>query len=61
MTVDGAEIDRTELKRIVPTAFSATETFDVGVDLGSPAGLNYADRPRFQFDGKIKQVVVMLN
>jgi len=34
--VDGQPVGRVELKRTVPAAFTATETFDVGADLGSP-------------------------
>ncbi len=36
LKVDGQEVARTAIKRTVPAAFSASETFDVGVDLGSP-------------------------
>ena len=35
LKVDGQEVARTTVKRTVPAAFSASETFDVGVDLGS--------------------------
>lgn len=41
-------------------AFTASETFDVGVDLGSPASLGYFDRAPFKFDGKIEKVTVEL-
>ena len=34
LKVDGQEVARTTVKRTVPAAFSASETFDVGVDLG---------------------------
>jgi carbonic anhydrase len=39
----------------------ASETFDVGVDLGSPVSLDYFDRARFKFDGKIEDVAEELN
>jgi arylsulfatase len=39
---------------------SASETFDVGVDLGSPVSLDYFDRRPFAFNGKIKEVKVEL-
>jgi arylsulfatase len=41
LRVDGAEVARTEVARTVPAAFTASETFDVRTDLGSPgvAGL----------------------
>ena len=39
----------------------ASETFDVGVDLGSPVSIDYFDRRPFRFDGKISSVKVKLN
>jgi arylsulfatase len=59
--VDGQEVARTTVKRTVPGAFSASETFDVGVDLGSTVSLDYVDRRPFRFDGKIASVKVQLN
>ena len=41
-------------------AFSASETLDVGVDLGSPVSLVYFDRRPFRFGGKIDKVEVGL-
>ena len=46
--------------RTVPAAFTASETFDVGVDLGSPVALAYDERRPFKFDGKIESVHVEL-
>jgi hypothetical protein len=60
LKVDGAEVARTTVKRTVPAAFTASETFDVGVDLGSPVSLDYFDRRPFLFTGKINKVVVQL-
>ena len=40
----------------VPLLFTATETFDIGTDLGSPVSLDYAERAPFAFDGTIHQV-----
>ena len=58
--VDGQEVARTTVKRTVPAAFSASETFDVGVDLGSPVSIDYFDRRPFAFTGKIEKVEVGL-
>ena len=44
LKVDGKEVGRTTVKRTVPAAFTASETFDVGVDLGSPVSLELAIR-----------------
>lgn len=60
LAVDGKEVARTTVKRTVPVAFTATETFDVGTDLGSPVSLEYFDRRPFSFDGKILAVDVSL-
>ena len=44
----------------LPAAFSASETFDVGVDLGSVVSVDYFDRRPFRFTGKIEKVEVTL-
>jgi len=46
--------------RTVPAAFTATETFDVGIDPGSPVALSCYDRRPFEFRGKIHAVRVEL-
>ena len=61
LNVDGQEVARTTVKRTVPAAFSASETLDVGVDLGSTVSLDYFDRRPFRFDGSIHKVEVNLN
>jgi arylsulfatase A-like enzyme len=58
LKVDGIEVARTQVPRTVPAAFSASETFDVGVDLGSPVSLDYFDRRPFAFDGAIESIQV---
>ena len=60
LTVDGKEVARTTVKRTVPAAFTASESFDVGIDLGSPVSLDYFDRRPFRFDGTISVVDVRL-
>ncbi|MFZ0135366.1 MAG: arylsulfatase, partial [Desulfobacterales bacterium] len=60
LIADDKEVGSVELKRTVPAAFTATETFDVGVDLGSTVSLNYIDRRPFPFTGKIDRVNVEL-
>ncbi|WP_295401886.1 arylsulfatase [uncultured Thiocystis sp.] len=58
ISVDGSEVTRTTVARTVPAAFTASETFDVGVDLGSPVSRDYFERRPFRFDGKIARVLV---
>jgi hypothetical protein len=48
IAVDGHEVLRVDVKRTVAGAFSASETLDFGVDLGSPVSLDYFDRRPFR-------------
>jgi arylsulfatase len=60
LRVDGQEVARATVARTVPAAFTASETFDVGVDLGSPVSQAYFDRRPFRFPGTIERVDVTL-
>lgn len=60
LSVDGKEVARTSTKMTVPAVFTASETLDFGVDLGSLVSRDYADRRPFKFDGKIGTVNVEL-
>lgn len=60
ITVDGKEVAQTALKRTVPLIFTASESFDVGTDLGSPVAMTYDERRPFAFDGTIYGVDVEL-
>ena len=60
LSVDGKEVARTTAKMTVPAAFTASESFDVGVDLGSPVSRDYFERRPFKFDGTIGNVKVEL-
>lgn len=58
ISIDGDIIGTVKLDRTVPAAFTATESFDVGIDLGSPVSQIYDDRRPFEFDGEIKSLRV---
>ena len=60
LKVDGSEVATADVKRTVPAAFTASETLDVGIDLGSPVSLDYFDRRPFKFNGTITGVIVEL-
>jgi arylsulfatase len=60
LSVDGAEVAAVQLNQTVPAAFTATESFDVGIDLGSTVSVNYYDRRPFAFDGQIEALTVRL-
>ncbi|KMO83877.1 arylsulfatase [Mycolicibacterium chlorophenolicum] len=58
LEVDGSEVATVVVARTVPAAFTASETFGVGVDLGSPVSPDYFDRRPFRFSGTIASVDV---
>jgi hypothetical protein len=60
LRVDGAEVGVVDVKRTLAGAFPASETLDVGIDLGSPVSLDYFDRRPFAFNGKINSFTVEL-
>jgi arylsulfatase len=59
MRVDGTEVARGTTPFTAPLCFTASETFDVGVDLGSPVSLDYCERAPFKFNGRIGDVHVI--
>ena len=56
LSVNGKEVGQVRIERSVPAIHTASETFDVGVDLGSPVALDYYDRAPFKFNGKIEKI-----
>nr|WP_303652892.1 arylsulfatase [Paludisphaera mucosa] len=60
LSVDGKEVAQGKIERTVPTRFSLDETFDVGMDTGTPVVEDYVDRMPFKFTGILKKVVVGL-
>ena len=56
LTVNGEQVGKGRIERSVPAGHTASETFDVGVDLGSPVALDYFDRAPFKFNGKIDKI-----
>ena len=56
LRVNGKEVGQGRIERSVPSVFTASETFDVGRDLGSPVALDYFDRAPFAFNGTINRI-----
>jgi len=56
LKVNGKQVGQGRVGRSVPAMFTASETFDVGMDLGSPVALDYFDRAPFRFNGKIEKI-----
>ncbi len=58
--MDSHEVARTSTKMTVPAVFTASESFDVGTDLGSTVSRDYAEHRLYKFDGKTGTVKVEL-
>ncbi len=59
MRADGMELARGTTPFTAPLCFTASESFDVGVDLGTPVSLDYCDRAPFAFAGRISDVHIV--
>ncbi|UCF22878.1 MAG: arylsulfatase, partial [Ralstonia sp.] len=59
LRVDSVEVAKATTQMTASLAFSASETFDVGANSGSPVSLDYFDRVPFQFNGHIADVHVV--
>jgi arylsulfatase len=61
LSVDGNEVDRKTMEHTVPFIFQWDETFDVGMDTGTPvAFLEHSYQCPFKFTGKINKVTFEL-
>jgi arylsulfatase len=54
--INGAEAANGTVRRTVPAVFTASETFDVGMDTSSPVANDYFDRAPFEFEGTLKRL-----
>ena len=60
LAVDGKQVAEGHIERTVGVRFTADETFDIGMDTGTPVIEDYADAMPFKFTGTIEKVVVRL-
>lgn len=51
--INGERVASGTVERTVPAAFTASETFDVGMDTNSPVADDYFDRAPFEFNGRL--------
>src|SRR5437870_1824432 len=58
--VNGKKVAEGAIDKTVGGAFSLSETFDVGVDNGTPVSNNYKAKDHFPFTGQIDKVVINL-
>ena len=58
--VNGKKVAEGVIDQVVWSTFSLSETFDVGVDNGTPVSNNYKAKDHFPFTGQIDKVVIIL-
>ena len=56
LKVNGKEVGKITAETTVPAIFTASESFDVGMDLGSGVAMEYHDKVPFKFNGKIENI-----
>lgn len=61
LSVNGQAVGGGEMGNSVPARFSATETFDIGKDLGAPVSSRYRSESPFEFTGTISSVTVEIS
>jgi arylsulfatase len=54
--INGKEAAAGTVRRTIPGTFTASETFDVGTDTGSPVADDYFERAPFEFEGRLKRL-----
>jgi arylsulfatase len=54
--INGQEVASGTVQRTIPLTFTASETFDVGMDTLSPVADDYFDKAPFAFEGELKQL-----
>ena len=60
LTVNGKEVAKTRIERSVPSLHSFGETFDVGIDAGTPVSNKYSVKNHFPYTGELDKVVFKL-
>ncbi len=58
--VNGKKMAEGAIDKTHPSLFSLNESFDVGVDNGTPVSNNYKEKDHFRFTGQIDKVVINL-
>ena len=54
--VNGKEVASGKIDMVPPARYSATETLDIGIDLGSVVSRSYNEEAPYPFNGKIEKV-----
>ena len=56
LKVNGKQVGQGRIERSVPNAHTSSESFDIGMDVGSAVSLDYYDRTPFMFNGKMNSI-----
>jgi hypothetical protein len=60
LSVDGNQVAKGKIERTILVRFSLDETFDIGMDTGTPVVEDYVNKMPFKFTGELKNVVIDL-
>ncbi|MCP5519846.1 MAG: arylsulfatase [Verrucomicrobiales bacterium] len=55
-SINGGEAATGTVRRAIPSVFTASETFDVGMDTSSPVADGYFNKAPFEFEGTLKRL-----
>ena len=58
--IDGKKVDDVEMPEMHISTFSLSETFDIGIDAGTPVTDKYKVKNHYPFTGNIDRVIVRL-
>ncbi len=61
LLVNGKEVAGGKISKVPPARYSATETLDIGMDLGAVVSRSYHEKAPYAFNGRIKKVAFELN
>jgi len=60
LSINGSQVDETTLEEMHVSTFSLSETFDVGVDAGTPVSNKYKVKNHFPYTGELDKVIVKI-
>ena len=60
LIINGDKVDETILEEMHISTFSLSETFDVGIDAGTPVSNKYRMKNHYPYTGKLDKVTVRI-
>jgi hypothetical protein len=58
--INGDKVDKTTLEEMHISTFSLSDTFDVGIDAGTPVSNKYSLKNHFPYTGELDKVIIRL-